>query len=150
MWLAREWEFRQSLGLSLAVLFDRTHSLAAVEKLLAYPEVEARRAYAESLSAVLFLQELSGRLIWADVLKETMSCDFFFEAVEPGAGPDGGTISAQDETERRTAHLNFVYGFQYLWVFIFGRPMTEMSELAERIDYFQSVKQRANSPRSQS
>ena len=81
IWLAREWQLRQTLDLSLALLSDRIHSLAEVEALLAFPESEARRAYAESLSAVLFLRGLGGRLIWADLLTATASTGSFEQAL---------------------------------------------------------------------
>ena len=81
MWLAREWEIRQSLDLALAVMAGRTHSLAEVEALLAFPEAEARRAYSESLSAVLYLRELGGRLIWADLLEEAARTGSFERAM---------------------------------------------------------------------
>ena len=93
MWLAREWEFRQSLDLSMAVLFDRSHSLAEVEDLLAFLEVEARRAYAESLTAVLFLRELGGKLIWADVLGETAETGSFELALLETVGMSSGEFS---------------------------------------------------------
>ena len=104
MWLAREWEFRQRLDLSLAVLLDRTHSLAEVEELLAYPEAEARRGYSESLSAVLFLQELGGRLIWADVVKETAKTGSFDMALLETVGMSSGEFS---EAWRRHVRSEF-------------------------------------------
>ena len=60
MWLAREWQHRQSLDLALAVLAGQVHSLDELEALLSLPESEARRAYAESFSAVLFLVQMGG------------------------------------------------------------------------------------------
>ena len=104
MWLAREWEFRQSLDLSLAVLFDLTHSLSEVEELLAYPEAEARRAYSESLSAVLFLRELGGRLIWADMLKETAKIGSFELALLETVGMSSGEFN---EAWRRHVRSEF-------------------------------------------
>ena len=86
MWLAREWELERSLDLALAVLSGRAHSLAEVEALLAFPEAEARRAYSESLSAVLFLRQLGGRLIWADLLDETARTGSFEQAMSQTLG----------------------------------------------------------------
>ena len=90
MWLAREWELERSLDLALAVLSGRTHSLAEVEALLAFPEAEARRAYSESLSAALFLRELGGRLIWADLLDETARTGSFEQALSETLGMSSG------------------------------------------------------------
>ena len=122
MWLAREWEFRQSLDLSLSVLLDRTHSLAEVEELLAYPEVEARRAYSESLSAVLFLQELGGRLIWAEVLRETAATGSFELALVETVGMTRGEFSQvwRQHVRDEFNPLSLLADFSLIWMSIVG------------------------------
>ena len=122
MWLAREWEFRQSLDLSLSVMFDRTHSLAEVEELLAYPEVEARRAYSESLSAVLFLQELGGRLIWAEVLRETAATGSFELALVETVGMTRGEFSDvwRQHVRDEFNPLSLLAEFSVIWMSIVG------------------------------
>lgn len=69
MWLAREWHYGQSMEMGLAALVDGFHPLKEVESMLGFPESEARRAYAESFSAVLLLQRLGGRGVWPDLLE---------------------------------------------------------------------------------
>lgn len=122
MWLAREWELRQSLDLALAVLLGRTHSLLEVEALLAFPEAEARRAYSESLSAVLFLREVGGRLIWAELLEETARSGSFEQAISTtlGMSSDEFDQAWRQHTLAEFRALSLLADYTLLWVGIIG------------------------------
>ena len=122
MWLAREWALRQSLDLALAVLLDRTHSLLEVEALLAFPEAEARRAYSESLSAVLFLREVGGRLIWAELLQETARSGSFEQAMSTtlGMSSDDFDQAWRQHTLAEFSAFSLLADYTLVWVGIMG------------------------------
>lgn len=122
MWLAREWELRQSLDLALAVLSGRTHSLSEVEALLVFPEAEARRAYCESLSAVLYLRQLGGRLIWGDVLEETARTGSFEQAMSATLGMSSGEfdLAWRQHTLTEFNALSLLADYTLFWIGIAG------------------------------
>ncbi len=122
MWLAREWQLRQSLDLALAVLSGRTHSLLEVESLLAFPEAEARRAYSESLSAVLYLRQLGGGLIWADLLEETDRTGSFEQAMSLtlGMSSEGFDQAWTQHTLAEFSVLSLLAEYTLLWIGIIG------------------------------
>ena len=122
MWLARDWQYRQTLDLSLALLSDRIHSLSEVEALLVFPEAEARRAYAESLSAVLFLRELGGRLIWADLLAATANTGSFEQALSEILSMSSGAFDEAWRSHVRSEFnaMSLLADSTVLWLSVVG------------------------------
>ena len=122
MWLAREWQHRQSLDLAVATLAGQVHSLSQLETLLEFPESQARRAYAESFSAVLFLQKIGGRGIWGELLEEVERSGSFEQALPEVLG-----LSSAEFDEAWVLHvqrefnpLRLMLNSGLLWLGIIG------------------------------
>ena len=122
MWLAREWQHRQSLAMGVAVLADRVHSLDELEALLGYPESEARRAYAESFSAALFLHKVGGPGVWAELLLAVRETGSFDQALAQvlGMTREGFNRAWQRHVRRQYNPLRLLVDTGLLWLGIIG------------------------------
>ena len=122
MWLAREWQHRQSLAMGVAVLADRVHSLEELESLLGFPESEARRAYAESFSAALYLHKVGGAGIWAELLEAVRQTGSFERALDDvlGLGPGDLNRAWQRHVRREYNPLRLLVDTGLLWLGILG------------------------------
>ena len=122
MWLAREWQHRQSLAMGVAVLADRVHSLEELESLLGFPESEARRAYAESFSAALFLHKVGGPGIWAELLEAVQETGSFDQALKEVLGKNSGDFDRawQRHVRREDNPLRLLFDTGLLWLGILG------------------------------
>ena len=122
MWLAREWQHRQSLAMGVAVLADRVHSLDELEALLGYPESEARRAYAESFSAALFLHKVGGPGVWAELLLAVRETGSFDQALAQvlGMTREGFNRAWQRHVRRQFHPLRLLVDTGLLWPGIIG------------------------------
>ena len=122
MWLAREWQHRQSLDLALAVLADQVHSLDELEALLTLPESEARRAYAESFSAVLFLVKMGGPGTIPELLEAVGPSGSFDQALVAvvGLGSRGFNRAWQGHVRQEFNPLRLLLDANLLWLGILG------------------------------
>ena len=120
MLLAREWRYGQTADMVVAALADRFHSLNEVESMLRFPESEARRAYAESFSAVLFLQRMGGRGLWPELLEAVRQQRSFERALVEVVGMSPAAFErrwlAHLRQEFNPLRLLFDSGLLWLWI----------------------------------